>query len=181
MKSEDKKNHTKVGAPRIDKKQIQLIHIAIHQLKIPDSVYRDMLWVMFKKKSCKDLSRQQAGKLLHEFRARGFKMKAGSSPRRRLTGQGPGPSNERQKRAYTRASAACWPKNVTWFISPKQKSKILELLGELGWSFDAFLSWIPKQFPFKHPGNRSHASDVISRLIAVRRADLKRRRAHEAN
>ena len=76
----------------------------------------------------------------------------------------------------TPAGAPRWPKDVNWLISSGQRVIILQLLGELKWSFKAFQNWIPKQFPFSYPGNKYQASQVINRLIAVRKSDLNRKK-----
>ena len=57
-------------------KQIKLIHIAKGQLGLPDEVYRDMLFGLFKAESSKDLTPAQADTLIDEFKARGFQIVA---------------------------------------------------------------------------------------------------------
>lgn len=65
-----------------------------------------------------------------------------------------------------------------WCITKGQREKINELMVELDWHMPALYGWIQKQnFGFEdHPGNAAQASGIITRLIAVRRADLARAR-----
>lgn len=146
-----KKNNIRLVEPR----QIQLIKIAQKQIKMSDDDYYTMLSLVFRVESCKDLSYVQAEKLLHHFEKCGFKRGY------RKYGSGHRP-------------AARWPKDVNWMMTPGQRVLILQLLGELGWTFEGFLKWMPKQFKFTHPGNKHQATQVINRLMAIRKKDIKK-------
>lgn len=58
----------------INKKQIQLIHIAKQQLNIDDDLYRDILQNNFNVSSSKELTNIQAEQLLRFFRSKGFRI-----------------------------------------------------------------------------------------------------------
>ena len=53
------------------------IHIAKKELGLNDEQYRDVLYLKFKKRSSKDLSRRQVTVLLNHFRHNGWKPKKG--------------------------------------------------------------------------------------------------------
>lgn len=58
------------------KKQIQLIHIAKHELNIKDLIYRDILRANSGKESAKDLTPGEANKVLDHLKALGWKIKS---------------------------------------------------------------------------------------------------------
>ena len=158
----------------IKQSQIKIIHIAKSQVGMSEEDYRTALWQQFKEKTCKDLTYVQAEKLLHHFETLGFKR---YNWRRKGNGARPQKKSAPGSARYgTGHCPARWPKDVNWLITSGQRVVILELLGELKWSFQAFVNWIPKQFKFKHPGNKYQASQVINRLIAVRKSDLERKK-----
>lgn len=62
------------------KKQIQLIHIAKHELNIKDLIYRDILRANSGKESAKDLTPGEASKVLDHLKALGWKIKSPQPP-----------------------------------------------------------------------------------------------------
>jgi phage gp16-like protein len=89
------------------------IHIAIADLKLTDSQYRDILWEVFKATSSKQLSYAQAEKLIAHFKRLGWK-----------GGRPPFKSSRRPRPARG---------NVIYLASENQKLKIGELEEQLGW------------------------------------------------
>lgn len=94
--------------------------------------------------------------------------------------QGSGWKEKKHGTGHRPAAPTAWPKDVSWLMSPGQRVLIIELLGELGWTFEAFINWIPKQFEFDHPGNKYQTSKVINRLMAVRKSDRERKKKKES-
>ncbi len=163
-----KKNNIRLVEP----KQIQLIKIAQKQLKMSDEDYYTVLLVRFQVSTCKDLTYVQAEKLLHHFEQSGFKR---SGWRRKGKQARPGGSHPKHLNNGSGTVPVVWPKDANWLMSPGQRVLILQLLGELGWTFDSFLKWMPKQFKFTHPGNKKQATQVINRLLAIRKKDIKKK------
>jgi hypothetical protein len=57
---------------KITKAQIQLIHIAKHQLGLDTDLYRDILFNLFGKRSSKDLTYYQGVELINHLKSCGF-------------------------------------------------------------------------------------------------------------
>jgi len=53
--------------------QLALIHIAKKELRLPDEVYRDILFALFRKESAADLSAGEVSRLLDHFRMLGWR------------------------------------------------------------------------------------------------------------
>jgi len=56
-------------------KYLQKIHIAVRDLGLADDVYRDILWQKFRKRSSKDLTTVQSGRLIEHFKQLGWQPK----------------------------------------------------------------------------------------------------------
>lgn len=109
--------------------QLAKIHIAKKELQLTDEVYRDILAINFKVESAKDLTDQQAAKLLDTFRAKGWKPKTRKAR-----------SNQKK------------PQNDSTFIhiSPgstaAQQRKVLAMWNELGYAMEKLHSRCQRQF-----------------------------------
>lgn len=108
---------------KITPAQVKLIHIAVHQLGLEDSVYRDILAVQFDKSSSLDLTYAEAHKLIEHFRSLGFVMRG-------------------KAHKGNRPSAP----NVIHLTTPAQHRLIEVLSGRFHWrSRDGFNLWLKRQ------------------------------------
>jgi hypothetical protein len=53
--------------------QLAVIHIAVKELHLTDEVYRDILWLRFRKESACDLTPEEVSALLDHFKSLGWK------------------------------------------------------------------------------------------------------------
>lgn len=130
---------------KADSKQIQLIHIAKSKLAIDDETYREML-ASYKVKSSKDLTYNQATRLISALRKKGFALK-------------PKGKTRPDKRECSN-------------ISEHQLNLIAFLADQYPWKYkDGFILWLRKQdakgeIIFKNDklGSSWDASYVIEKL-----------------
>ncbi len=119
---------------KIDAKQIKLIHIAKTQLKLTEAQYRSLLRLRCNgKESSKELTYEEADRLIDHFKRLGFKLR----PKRSTCSYMCEP---RQRRAPL-------PANVIVLVSPGQIAKIERLKESIHWGArNGFDLWLKKYF-----------------------------------
>jgi hypothetical protein len=134
----------------IDAKQIKLIHVATHQIGMEDDTYRLLLHARFGVKSSKELSYDQAGKLIDELKKLGFKLKS-NRPACGL--------------CAPRLRRETLPINVTLMVSPQQMYMIDHLAADVHWKFhDGFARWLKKFYKLTIIKTSIEATHVIEGL-----------------
>ena len=139
----------------IDKVQIQIIHIAKHQLGLADETYRDIMATLFGKDSCKDLSHDQANKLIDHFKTLGFALKG------------------RQKCGWCapRIDRGKVAPNVTFMVSQGQLDMIEALRSQIRWQYaDGYERWLKKYAKTDVVRTSLQASRVIEGLKGILRS-----------
>ena len=138
---------------RIEKKQIQLIHIAQAQLFLSDDNYRSIIAAQTKgqKHSSKDLTYLEADAVINYFvKTLGFKIKSKYVAREKTT---------KRWRSGKR------PANVYCLASRDQLEMVNALAGKIVWKVeDGFRRWMKKYIKIDSIKTEDEASDVIEGL-----------------
>ncbi len=139
---------------QIEKTQIKMIHVAIHQLGLSDEAYREILQGQFGKTSCKDLSFGEAHALIEYLKTLGFKVKG------RKCGW-----------CAPRVDRGKLPANVQFLVSPEQTSMIIALRGQIQWRYpDGYERWLSKYAKTDMVRTSLQASRVIEGLKGILRS-----------
>lgn len=138
----------------VNRKQLQIIHVALNQLRLDDTAYRAMLKNRYNVESSKNLSYREASELIDHFKRLGFRLKT-----KRAEPQNP-----------------CWPcaprtpgvplpPNVVALASPRQLRMIEHLAADIKWHYwDGYRRWIKKCFKIDQVKTSPEAHDVIEGL-----------------
>ncbi len=130
----------------INQVQIKLLHVAIKQLGIDDTVYRMMLRERFQVNSCKDLSYVQADSFINEMVRFGFKIHSNPKPKR--------PKSS----------------NVEYLPSAGEMSLINHLRKDILWRQPhGFYAWVKKMLGRDHIRTSREAGRIIEGLKNMRR------------
>lgn len=123
----------------INRKQIQLLHVAKTQLGLDDGLYREILHNLFGAASSKELTGMQANNLIEHFKRKGFKPKP--QPRKRIKG-------------------------VIGLPSPRQTELIEILKANIMWhaGADGFKLWLNKRMHISKITTKQDAARVIEGL-----------------
>lgn len=131
----------------LDKKQIQLIHLAKTRLKLDDDAYRAILHGRFAAESCKALTYVQAHSLIEHFKSLGFVIEA--KPRQ---------STGRNRRRPL-------PENVFVLPSAEQMEMVESLRFKIVWRFaDGYERWLTRYMHIDRIKTAQEASDTIEGL-----------------
>ena len=142
----------------ITNKTKALIHVAIAELGLADTVYRDILHVRYHVESCKDITPVQADDLMKYFRSLGFKKKG--SKGRRVEG-----SRIKCTLCTPRVRRPKPPENVFYLVSEGQLERIRHLREDLRWRHpDGFNLWLGKYFKIERIRLSIEASAIIEAL-----------------
>ncbi len=134
-------------ARMIDKKQIQLIHLAKTRLRLDEDAYRAILHGRFAAESCKALTYVQAHSLIEHFKSLGFVIEP--KPRQ-WTGR-----NRRRP----------LPENVVVLPSAEQMEMIEALRGKIVWRFaDGYERWLTRYMRIERIRTAQEASNTIEGL-----------------
>lgn len=122
---------------------------------------RALQWRVCSKGSLADFSRSDAKALIDELK------RMGAKPRRppvRPRPKGPRPL----------------PENVILFITPKQRTKIKIMAGQVVWrEEDGFEKWMLSKFKFRYPKRNHEVDHVIHGLDSLKAQQSRRRREGE--
>ncbi len=136
---------------KVSAKQLQLIHIAVAQLGLDDETYRSYMERSFKVRSSKDLSYDEATRLIDQFKKWGFRIKTKRTPCAYICGP--------------RKPGAPLPENVLVLVSPQQLLKIRHLVEDIHWKhFDGYQRWLKKYFGLDKIKYSLEASRVMEGL-----------------
>jgi len=132
----------------IDKKQIQIIHVAKARIGMDEDDYRLMLKGRYGKESSKDLTYGQAHDLIEFFKTLGFKLE----PKKR-------------ERKAKRPAPGKLPGNVVVLASHGQVNLIDILKERVAWRFtDGYERWLSKFLKVPSVRTASEANKVIEGL-----------------
>jgi hypothetical protein len=138
----------------INRKQLQIIHVALSQLGLDDTAYRVMLKNRYRVESSKDLSYREASDLIDHFKRLGFRLKT----------KRPEPQNPCWPCA-PRTPGVPLPANVVVLASPGQLRMIEHLAADIKWHhWDGYRRWLRKYFKVDEVRTSPDASAVIEAL-----------------
>ncbi len=128
----------------VDKKQLQLIHIAKNQLGLDDDTYRDTLQYRYSVSSSKELSYNQASNFIGFLSEKGFKLK--------------------KKRALKVKKSS----NVIELATPRQHKLIEVLKKNIIWEYeDGYKLYIKKRLKIDKVITKEDAFKVINALKGI--------------
>lgn len=159
----DRPQTSDVGAglprPVINNNVKALIHVAIGELGLADTVYRDILHVRYHAESCKEITPAQADDLMKYFRSLGFRKKR--KPSYAPNGLREGKCNLCTPRVRREKP----PENVFYLVSEEQLAKIEHLKQDIKWrAWDGYQRWLEKYFKIERVRLSIEASVVIEGL-----------------
>ncbi|NLT22589.1 MAG: regulatory protein GemA [Syntrophorhabdus sp.] len=138
----------------VNRKQLQIIHVALKQLRLDDATYRAMLKNRYKVESSKNLSYREASELIDCFKGLGFRLKTKRTP----------PQNPCWPCA-PRTPGVPLPENVVVLASPGQLRMIEHLAADIKWRhWDGYRRWLKKYFKIDQVRTSPDASAVIEAL-----------------